>query len=99
MGTMRKATTLLVSLAVAAGGGLAGGAAWAKEKSNKTDQSRRVCRSVTPVGTRLSTRVCRPAAEWAEMEKAEQQGVHEGQTDGFMVRNNGYPDSEGMSPR
>ena len=36
-----------------------------KPKLGKDDPSRRVCKNVVRVGTRLSTRVCRTQAEWA----------------------------------
>ena len=36
-----------------------------KPKLAKDDPSRRVCKNIVRVGTRLSTRVCRTQAEWA----------------------------------
>jgi hypothetical protein len=43
-----------------------------KPKLAKDDPSRRVCKNVVRVGTRLSTRICRTQAEWARgMDKAQ----------------------------
>jgi hypothetical protein len=43
-----------------------------KPKLAKDDPSRRVCKNVVRVGTRLSTRICRTQAEWAlSMDKAQ----------------------------
>ncbi|MEA3053899.1 MAG: hypothetical protein QOG72_2802 [Sphingomonadales bacterium] len=75
------ATALGAMLAVTPGAALAGGT---KPKAAKDDPSRRVCRSVIPMGTRLATRICRPYAEWAEEEKAAQEGVLNRQTEGFV---------------
>ncbi len=51
-----------------------------KPKKAKDDPSRRICKNVTPVGTRLTTRVCRTKAEWdASMDKT-QDGVLKSQT-------------------
>ena len=36
------------------------------QQSSSEDRSRRVCRSVTPSGTRLPVRTCRTQAEWDE---------------------------------
>jgi hypothetical protein len=98
MGAKRKIVALTMALGALLAGTIAPTAAAAKEKSNRTDQSRRVCRSVTPIGTRLATRVCRPAAEWAEMESKEQKGVIERQSEGF-VRNTPVGDMNGVVPR
>lgn len=38
----------------------------------KDDASRRVCKNIVKVGTRLSTRICRTQAEWAtSMDKSQ----------------------------
>lgn len=44
-------------------------------KLAKDDPSRRVCRNLTPVGTRLTTRVCRTKAEWDSAESKAQDGL------------------------
>ena len=43
-----------------------------KAKLAKDDPSRRVCKNIVKVGTRLSTRICRTQAEWAlSMDKSQ----------------------------
>ncbi|HEX8513537.1 MAG TPA: hypothetical protein VF688_10595 [Allosphingosinicella sp.] len=43
-----------------------------KPRSAKDERSRRVCKNVVRVGTRLTTRICRTQAEWARgMDKAQ----------------------------
>jgi hypothetical protein len=65
---------LWAGTAVAGGtGGSAAGAA--KAKSAKEDTSRRVCRNLTPSGTRLTTRTCRTQAAWDERQDKTQEGV------------------------
>lgn len=36
---------------------------------------KKICRRETPVGSRLSKRVCRTAAEWAALDEANQQAA------------------------
>ena len=45
-----------------------------KPKLAKDDPSRRVCKNIVRVGTRLSTRVCRTQAEWARSMDKTQDG-------------------------
>ncbi|HST35484.1 MAG TPA: hypothetical protein VLK25_02490 [Allosphingosinicella sp.] len=46
-----------------------------KQADTKDPRSRRVCRTVMPSGSRLTTRVCRTQAEWEEGRSKTQQGV------------------------
>lgn len=59
--------------------GLAGGFATAavagEQSAAQGDTSRRVCRSVTLSGSRLSRRVCRTQAEWDASRDRTQDGV------------------------
>jgi hypothetical protein len=57
-------------------GGVSGSAAaQGQSKATGEDRSRRVCRSQTPVGSRLTRRVCRTQAEWDEAQYRTQDGV------------------------
>ena len=58
------AATVGSSAAVAGAGTQATAAP--NQQSSSEDRSRRVCRSVTPSGTRLPIRTCRTQAEWDE---------------------------------
>ena len=52
----------------------------AKEpKLAKDDPSRRVCKNVVRVGTRLSTRICRTQGEWARSMDKSQDGLLQSQ--------------------
>lgn len=52
-------------------------AATAQPKKAKTDTSRRVCRSVVPTGSRMSSRICRTQAEWdRSMDKSQESLLH-----------------------
>ena len=50
-----------------------------KPKLAKDDPSRRVCKNVVRVGTRLSTRICRTQGEWARSMDKSQDGVLQSQ--------------------
>ena len=50
-------------------------AASAKEKKAEDDPSRRVCKVVTPTGSRMTKRVCRTHAEWAKSQEKAQDGL------------------------
>ena len=64
---MMTAAALSMGLGLASvGAPLPGDSAAAKPKADEEDTSRRVCRNLTPSGTRLTTRVCRTQAEWAK---------------------------------
>lgn len=43
--------------------------------SAQPDTSRRVCRNITPSGSRLTRRVCRTQAEWDQSRDQNQEGV------------------------
>ena len=51
-----------------------------KQKSAAGDPSRRVCRTVVPSGSRLTSRVCRTQAEWDEARTKTQEGLLRTQT-------------------
>jgi hypothetical protein len=44
----------------------------AKAKAARDDPNRMVCRSITPSGSRISTRHCRPQADWERDERETQ---------------------------
>ena len=46
-----------------------------KQTDTNDPRSRRVCRTVMPSGSRLTTRICRTQAEWEEARSKTQQGV------------------------
>lgn len=80
-----KAVRIMTIAALAVGlGALGTGAAVAGEGGGKgkkasDDPSKRVCRTIVPVGSRLGTRVCRTQAQWDEARDKAQQGVLEHQ--------------------
>lgn len=47
----------------------------AQPKAQEGERSRRICRTITPSGSRLTRRVCRTQAEWDENEHRTQEGV------------------------
>ena len=47
----------------------------------REDRSRRVCRDVTPSGSRLVRRLCRTQAEWDASAQRSQDGLFEQQTE------------------
>ena len=76
-----KRIMAVAALAMGLGGlwtapaGAGDGAATQKPKLAKGDPSRRICKNIVPVGSRLTTRICRTKAEWdASMDKT-QDGV------------------------
>jgi len=50
-------------------------AAMAKPKSASDDTSRRVCRILTPTGSRMTKRICKTQAEWERSQDRTQDGV------------------------
>lgn len=52
----------------------------------KNDTGKRVCRMVTPTGSRFAQRVCRTAEEWQKSEDAAQRHVQEATE---TIRDNG----------
>jgi hypothetical protein len=53
-----------------------------KPKLAKDDPSRRVCRNLVPVGTRLTTRICRTQEEWtSSMDKSQESVLRSQMTD------------------
>jgi hypothetical protein len=78
-----KASTLALTLAAAIGAAALSGvpqspAARAQaEGENKPDdpRARRVCRTLTPSGTRMTRRVCRTQEEWDRAMERTQDGV------------------------
>jgi hypothetical protein len=49
-------------------------------KKPKDDTSKRVCKTIMPTGSRMTTRVCKTAEEWAKMMDKTQEGVLAHQT-------------------
>jgi len=69
---------LLVAATLADPTGAFTTAAAAQEKAKADPNaaaSRRVCRNLTPVGSRLTRRICRTQAEWDESQYRTQDGV------------------------
>lgn len=58
-------------------------AANAKTKADKK-APKRVCRIVTPTGSRLVERICRTQADWDVAEKQAQEGLMKQQVDGSI---------------
>jgi hypothetical protein len=57
---------------------------------NPPKKERRICRESEPTGSRLTTRVCHTKAEWAEIDKANQEtATREVQRDQAMARGDG----------
>lgn len=78
MAGKRIVTACAVALALggmSSGAILPGAAAAETPKAGKDDPSRRICKSVVKIGTRLSTRVCRTRAQWDEAMKQTQDGM------------------------
>ncbi len=75
MGAIRIAAA--AALAMGMGAMLTGTAlaAEASSKPDKNDPSRRICRNITPSGSRLTTRICRTQAEWDASMAKTQDGV------------------------
>lgn len=84
MGAMRIVTIAALAIGLGALGtapAVAGDGA-KKDKLAKDDPSRRVCKNVVRVGTRLSTRICRKQSEWAlSMDKAQDSHLQSQLTD------------------
>jgi hypothetical protein len=62
---------------------LAGNVVAGKTKA-PPDPSRRVCKTLTPTGSRLVKRFCQTQAEWDEIAKAAQDSVFKQQLDGMI---------------
>lgn len=60
-------------------GALATGAGLSAKKP-KDDTSKRVCKTVMPTGSRMTTRICKTPEEWAKMMDKTQEGVLAHQT-------------------
>lgn len=54
---------------------VAGSAASAESKADKKDTSKRICRMITPTGSRMTTRICRTRAEWDKGQETTADGV------------------------
>jgi hypothetical protein len=80
---MKTATGMAVAIAVAVTGAtlaqVSGAAAAVQADKSGEDKSRRVCRTVTPSGSRLVRRVCRSQADWDSTQQKAQDGVFESQ--------------------
>ncbi len=81
MGAMR----IVAMAALAAGLGVLGAAsAFAADSSQpkkaKDDPSRRVCRTIVPIGSRLTTRICKTQEQWDMARDKSQDSVLQHQT-------------------
>jgi hypothetical protein len=87
--TIGSVPKLAMAAAVLLGGALIGqemspsAAANAKTKADKK-ASKRVCRVVTPTGSRLVERICRTQGDWDVAEKQAQEGLMKQQIDGSI---------------
>jgi hypothetical protein len=91
----------ICALAVGAGALLAGSAmaapsdADAKAKKRRDDPNRMVCRTIMPSGSRISTRHCRPQADWERDERETQDAALSQQTGpGYQPPNTGVVTGE-----
>jgi hypothetical protein len=77
MTPIKTATGLAIAFAVAVTGAALSGDATAAAQGDKAkeDKSRRVCRTVTPSGSRLTRRVCRSQADWDATQQKAQDGL------------------------
>ena len=77
MGAMRIVAIAALALGLSSLGTVPAVAAEGAKKPKMADDdpSRRVCKNMIPVGTRLSTRVCRTQKEWAAGMDKTQDGV------------------------
>jgi len=62
------------------------GAAQAEQTSADAAKSRRVCRMITPTGSRLALRSCRTKAEWDALTLQSQRGADEQRRNDETVR-------------
>ena len=79
---LKTATGMAVAIAVAVTGATLAqvtGAAAAVQADTSREKSRRVCRTVTPSGSRLIRRVCRTQEEWDATQQKAQDGAFESQ--------------------
>jgi len=61
-------------------------------KAKKEDTSRRVCRTVVPTGSRVTSRICRTQAEWAaSMDKAQENVLRHQSTKQTLLRPQARP--------
>lgn len=75
-GPIKTATTLAIAIAVMlTGPSLASVGGVATEGEVEKDKSSRVCRTVTPSGSRLTRRVCRSQEEWDSTQQKAQDGA------------------------
>jgi hypothetical protein len=91
---MRIVTIAALSLGLAALGtaSAAAGEGAKSPKLGKDDPSRRVCKNIVPVGTRLSTRICRPQGEWASsMDKSQDSVLQSQMTDSTQLERGAGP--------
>jgi hypothetical protein len=80
--TLRAASAAIGLAALLAGTALTGATAGATDsgeqaqpKSAENDGSRRVCRILTPTGSRMTRRVCRTQEQWDRSMQAAQDGL------------------------
>ena len=80
MGAKRFVATSAMAMALGAmcAGAVLPGIAIAKEpkqRSAKDPKARRICRNVTPTGSRMPTRICRSEQQWNEIQDETSDGV------------------------
>ena len=69
------------ALASATGASSAAADVQAEPKATAKDNSRRICRNLTPSGSRLTRRVCRTQAQWDDTADTAQEGLLKHQID------------------
>lgn len=75
-GPIKAATTLAIAIAVTlTGATLASAGGVATEGQAEKEKSHRVCRTVTPSGSRLTRRVCRSQEDWDSTQQKAQDGA------------------------
>ena len=75
-----RASALTLLFAAMGAGLIAGSPASAETKTDKDDTSKRVCKVITPTGSRMTTRICRTQAEWDRSQSKTAEGVLRHQT-------------------
>ena len=71
-----KASAMAAGFAfVLAGTVLTGLTAASAAEKGKEDTSKRICRTIMPTGSRMTTRVCRTRAEWDKSQEKTADGV------------------------
>lgn len=94
MGLTRIVTIAAVAMGMGALGTVpaVAGEGAKKPKLAKDDPSRRICKNIVKVGTRLSTRICRTQADWAlSMDKSQDSVLQSQLTDHTQLEKGAGP--------